>query len=141
MLVKSRPSDFMRTTPAFIISFKAVKICLFLQKTQLLFKKKKKKTRNKVGVKGTDLIPLFSILLLLLSDYFPRFHTWERVHPYLVFSHCSNANNEPTRHSNGGKPGTELCKVAARISPVGCIMLLMEGCAHSPAPLPPVIWG
>ena len=64
----------------------------------------------------------FSPPLLLLSDYppthppTPHSHTWERFHPYLVFSHWSDPNNEPTRHSSGGgsHAGAELYKVAER---------------------------
>ena len=95
------------------------------------------------GLKGSDLflrfLPFFPLLLLLLlavglfSSYF---HTWETSFtPYLVFSHCSNPNNEPTRHSKWGrkkkrgKPGTKLYKVAEEHLPCRLhrVSLMEEG--------------
>ena len=115
------------------------------------------------GLKGSDLflrfLPFFPLLLLLLllavglfSSYF---HTWETSFtPYLVFSHCSNPNNEPTRHSKwgrkkkkGGSRGPSCIKLQRSISPVGYTESLWwkrgeEGGRERGrlAPLPPVIW-
>lgn len=72
-----------------------------------------------VGVKRRR---LYSPLLCFSSCriIFPVSTRGKGFTPYLVFSHCSNPNNEPARHSKRrGNSGSDLYKVAESISPVG----------------------
>lgn len=60
-------------------------------------------TLNKVEVEGADVSLFFPFYFLCCLIIFPLFTRGKCFTPYLVFSQCSDANNESTRHSRGGE--------------------------------------
>lgn len=74
-------------------------------------------------------------LLLPCANYFPSLFTRGKgFTPYLVFSQCSNGNNESTRHSKGGELLWPSWIKLQRASPLQAAVPLMEGCRFSQTP-------